>query len=171
MLTQETKNLITFLQSCLSLVRDSVLVLIAFLAATISILGGHPDKLSESDWLKLVAAALSVLVLPVIGYAFVKLLNKLSQPMTKYAEFVMGRMPNVPRGPYLFFYHKIGRMTLRSYVKKMKKTRAVARYEQKLLRVLLFVNRGFDLGFGVLYPILFLIAGIIIFYKTILKYV
>ena len=67
-MNDELRSNIQFAHTLISLIRDSVLLLVAVFTVIITFLGGNPGELKQYDWIRLVGFSLLTVFLPVVLY-------------------------------------------------------------------------------------------------------
>ncbi len=105
----------------MSLVRDTVLLLVAIFSVVIAMLGGRPEALSQSDWVGLVGLALFTVCFPVVLYYALRIAGKfIGSVMLVPFEYLTGTRRKVPRSLYFLWSVRLKKMSYKTYIKKWK---------------------------------------------------
>lgn len=174
-MNEELRKNIAFAQTVVSLGRDLVLVIVAIFTVLIVYLGGEPKKLSEFDWALLVGSAIVVVTAPVLVFYTLTSLSTLLNYALGPMYYLWGETSKVPRGISLIWNVSIRKRGLKEYVKKWKSkrkkiqermsSRLYYRLNKAFVSIVFRVNPWMMNSIRVIYPVMTLIVGAIMFYE------
>lgn len=115
----ELRSNIQFAHTLISLIRDSVLLLVAVFTVTITVLGGNPEELKQHDWIRLVGFSFLTILIPAALYYGLLIVGEfLHSALLLPVEYLLRNSNKVPRSLFFFWLVTIKRTSYKGYVKR-----------------------------------------------------